>query len=72
MFGFGWRKRAIEAEKLCSQMQDLTRRAVLMSIHRDGRKIVFTFMKNGEIHRISAMGTWSDDIDAWTKVLIGE
>lgn len=69
MFGFGWRKRAIEAEK---QNANLTRRAVLMSIHRDGRKIVFTFMKNGEIHRISAMGTWSDDIDAWTKVLIGE
>lgn len=66
MFGLNWRKRAIEAEK---QLANLTNQTTLLSIHRDGRKNVFTFQKNGDIHRISTMGTWSDDIDQWSELL---
>lgn len=66
MFGSQWRKRALEAE---AQLKRLTQRATLTSIHRDGRRIVFTFAKNGEIHRISAIGSWDDDIEAWNRLL---
>lgn len=73
MFGFIWRKRAIEAEAELAHMTriaaDTARRATLISIHRDGRRIVFTFAKNGEIHRISAIGSWDDDIEAWNQLL---
>lgn len=74
MFGWKWRKRALEAEKAFRDLAEIsakqTQRATLLSIHRDGRRIVFTFAKNGEIHRISAIGSWDDDIEAWANLLI--
>lgn len=78
MFGFIWRRRAIAAEAQLSETISvinalnvrIASRATLISIHRDGRRNVFTFAKNGEIHRISTMGTWDDDIEAWSKALI--
>lgn len=70
MFGSQWRKRALEAEAQLKRLTQRTaQRATLLSIHRDGRRIVFTFAKNGEIHRISAIGSWDDDIEAWNQLL---
>lgn len=45
-------------------------RSTLLSIHKDGRRIVFTFARNNEVHRIGAIGTWDDDIEGWKKLLI--
>lgn len=78
MLGLNWRKRALEAEarlETALQMLDAMARKfqeanTLISINRDGRQNVFTFIRNNEIHRIRTIGTWDDDIDAWKKLLI--
>lgn len=46
-------------------------RAALTNITREGRKLHFTFVRNGELHRVTAMGTWDDDVDQWKKDLLG-
>jgi len=44
-------------------------RAALISLGRDGRKLNFTFVRNKELIRITAMGTWEDDLDQWKREL---
>jgi hypothetical protein len=45
-------------------------RAALTNITREGRKLHFTFVRNGELIRVSAMGTWDDDVAQWKKELL--
>lgn len=77
MLGLNYRKRALEAEKQLAQAtaalivmnERLAEKAILLSIHRADRKIVFTFARNGEIHRVEAISSWADDIEAWSELL---
>lgn len=48
----------------------LRERAALISITREGRKLHFTFVRNGSPYRVTCMGTWSDDVDGWKKELL--
>lgn len=64
--------RQVEAATVALELQHRRNleKCVLISLHRDGRQNVFTFSRNGEIHRIRTLGTWDDDIDEWKKLLI--
>lgn len=44
-------------------------RAVLVSISREGSANVFTFIRNGELHKVSTYRTMSDDVEGWKKAL---
>jgi hypothetical protein len=47
----------------------MNERAALVSITRDGRKNNFTFVRRGEIFRITTVGTWDDDVAGWKRDL---
>lgn len=50
-------------------IRSLTARNTLIGIEHDGRMINFSFVCNGELILIQAIGTWSDDIGSWKKQL---
>lgn len=80
-----WRRRAEAAEMALAECKDrltfaqaalqgmkhrFEQRTVLVSITRENRRIIFTFARRNEIHQISAIGTWNDDLTEWKKLLI--
>lgn len=69
MFCTQWKKRALAAEQAL-QKRDSDTRATLVSITRNNRTMVLTFMRNGEIFRMTAYCSIDINVAQWQKLLI--
>ena len=58
------------AQALLDSLEQLKKQAVLIGIERTGRTNSFTFVRNGEVHRIETMGLISDDLPGWKEKLL--
>lgn len=45
-------------------------RALLVGIERDGRRVIFTFSRRGQVHRCETYGTWDQPVEQWRKELV--
>ncbi len=59
---------AMEQVKLIGEM--MQNQAALASITREGGKLRFLFVRNGEPHVIETYGTWSDQIEKTREALL--
>ncbi len=58
----------MEQVKLIGEV--MQNQAALASITREGGKLRFLFVRNGEAHVIETYGTWSDQIEQTRKALL--
>lgn len=56
--------------KLLLELKEVERRPFLLDIEQNGRRMVFTFVRCGEVFQVETMSLMSDNIKKWKDDLL--